>query len=239
MAGPCGLAASATLTIAGRDASPGGEMAGARERRDIGPDLGHDDLGGPATDAGDGVEAGDQLIERAQLLGDLGVVGRDPRVQLAPVGQVLLDQEAQGPGQPSLQRLDQQLPLRPQLGVGQPGQLLRVGHALEHGIEHPLPRGAQQLSHDRPELDVRPFQHLLQALDHARPLSHQRRPPPGQLPQLALGPSGMKLPCSRSCRSRNASRWASARSVFRPVIAFTCSGFTTSTVHRPSPSRTL
>src|SRR6266545_7299330 len=49
----------------------------------------------------------------------------------------------------------------------------------------------------------------------------------------------MKLPCSRSCRTRNASRSASARSVFRPLIALTCSGLTTRIVQRPTPSSTL
>jgi len=43
-------------SLAGAEAGPGGEMAGAGEAAHVGSDLGQQHLGGAAVDAGDAVE---------------------------------------------------------------------------------------------------------------------------------------------------------------------------------------
>src|SRR5205807_6041842 len=65
LAGAAAAAPAGALVVAGAQPGPGGQVPGGREAAHVDPDLGHDRLGGPLADAGDGVQSPDRVLKRA------------------------------------------------------------------------------------------------------------------------------------------------------------------------------
>jgi hypothetical protein len=88
-------------------------------------------------------------------------------------------------GEPSGQRVGEDLPLAPHPGPGQVGQGRGVALSGDQRFDH-VPAGAAQdvAGHDR-QLDPGVFEQLLQALLLPAPVAGQGGPPAGQVPQPA------------------------------------------------------
>ena len=88
------LALASTLVVAGAHASPGRQVSRGRESRHVQPDLGHENLSNPSTDAGDGIQAVHGIIERAQALLDFDIELLDEFIQAVQMGELAGQQEA-------------------------------------------------------------------------------------------------------------------------------------------------
>ena len=85
---------------------------------------------------------------------------------------------------PAVQGLLQLGDLAPQAALGQLGQVLRILAACDDRPKHSPARDAQHVAGDAGQLDVGVLQHLVDAVDHRRPVADQFGPLPGQLAEF-------------------------------------------------------
>ena len=92
--------------------------------------------------------------------------------------------------EPGRQRLPQLRQLRPQPGLGQIGQQLRVGHPGDQGVHHLPTRHTHHVGGYRGQRDPGVLEDLMQPVHLAGARSDQRLAIPGQVPQLPKRPRG-------------------------------------------------
>jgi hypothetical protein len=83
------------------------------------------------------------------------------------------------------QRLAQGRQLGPQPALGQLGQRLGVGHAVDEGVQHRPSRDAHDVGRDRGQLHAGVLEQLVHAVDLAGALVAERLAVAGEVPQLA------------------------------------------------------
>jgi hypothetical protein len=191
--GVAGPRRPAGLALAWAPARPRRQVPRGGEPTHVRADLGKDDLGCPHPDPGDRVEdhqltrpgldhLGDPLRQRS----DVGLQRFDMRQHAGQQVRMMLTE-------PGRQRLPQLRQLRPQPGLGQIGQQLRVGHPGDQGVHHLPPRHTHHVGGYRGQLDPGVLEDLMQPVHLAGARSDQRLAIPGQVPQLPKRPRGTKL----------------------------------------------
>src|SRR5215204_2677824 len=148
------------------------------------PDLSDQDLCRFAVNARDGVEKLDLTRERGDHPLYLDAKLRDRLVAGVDVGEDLTHHEGVMGGEASFQSIPERRQLRAQLPPGQLRQYLRVGGALDEGIEHRPARDPEHASGHTRELYPGILQDLIQTLDLPGALFDQRLAVTGKVPEL-------------------------------------------------------
>ncbi len=161
-------------------------MARRGEAGHVRADLGDHDLGQAPPDAGDRLEGDELGLLRLPARRDLGADVVDALIELAQMAQHHPQDEALVGPDRSCEGGRQRRALLAQPSPGKLGHRRGIGLARHERSEDRAARGAADRGH-RGELEVRPLQHLGDAVQLVRALPHERRAIPHEFSQLALG----------------------------------------------------
>ena len=164
-------------------------MARTGESVHVRPDLGHHLFGGSAPHPRNGVKRLEGCCEWGHPPLDLRTQSPDPTLELLDVLELLAQPEALMLAEASVEGAFQGGALRLQPPLGQRSQRLWIVTTGDDLLQHLPSRLPQHIGGDRRQLDVRPFEHLLDTERFARPLL-DHRPPVGSAPARAVPVAG-------------------------------------------------
>src|SRR5579875_2926558 len=182
------------LVAAGTQLGPTGQMAITREATHVHPDGRDDLLGAPLAHARNGIQPVQLILKRAQALLDLGTHPLNGLIQLGDVLQLEAEQRPLVLPHAAFQRRRELLRGRFQPGGRQLGHGFGIRRAGHQGLQHGAPGDPHGVADHRSQLDIRPLQHLLDAVDLPGALSDQAAPIADQLLEFPLAPIGDEAP---------------------------------------------
>jgi hypothetical protein len=163
-AGPPTLALPGTLIVPWADLGPGAEMLGGGKPRHLDANFCDEILSRTLTDTRDCIQERDDLRERATQHLNLGFTLRNTLFKELNMGQDVREQLGMvGPEAP-LQSGVEVLPLLPQAPLREFRSFLGAHHARQQGPQDGAPRHAHDIGGHTGQLDIRLFQHLLEAI---------------------------------------------------------------------------
>jgi hypothetical protein len=134
--------------LPGRSPGPRRQFFGGREDRHVDADLGDDALGAAPLNAGNRAEQLNGLLERGHLFPDRLGQRSDLLVEEVDVRKDRADPDGVQMIKAALQRLAQRRQLGAQPALGEVGQHVGVGRALDQRVEHPTARHAEDVGGD-------------------------------------------------------------------------------------------
>src|SRR5579871_3018907 len=173
-----------TFVVARSHSRPGAGVVWGRKAVHVGTHLGYDDFGDGLAHARDRVKMLDCCLKRETSGLNLVVERLDAFFQGIDERQQVRSDEALRVGEASGEGLFKQslLVAKPPLR-----QLRRIAFSGHQGLQHRATRNTQDIRGDGSELDIGPFQQLLEAIAQVGALANECGAIAYQLPQLPLG----------------------------------------------------